>query len=120
MLSVEVAVFRRNLLCPIIVFSFAPVSLADEAAIFDELDSNRDGLLQRDEVADEHVRLYKRLLRIADADDDTLAIVSDYAGHLGLMFQITDDLLDVTETTETLGKTAGKDEAAAKRTKPVG
>lgn len=55
---------------------------------------------------------------IAGAGGDDLDAVSDYAGHLGLIFQITDDLLDVTETTETLGKTAGKDEAAAKSTYP--
>lgn len=55
---------------------------------------------------------------IAGAGDDDLSVISDYAENLGLMFQITDDLLDVTETTETLGKTAGKDEAAEKTTYP--
>ncbi len=42
-----------------------------------------------------------------------------YASKLGLLFQITDDLLDVTQATETLGKTAGKDKAADKATYPA-
>jgi N-acetylglucosamine kinase-like BadF-type ATPase len=41
------------------------------------------------------------------------------AAHLGLLFQVTDDLLDVTQTTEVLGKTAGKDTRAKKATYPA-
>ena len=41
-----------------------------------------------------------------------------YSSHLGLLFQITDDLLDVTGQTESLGKTAGKDVFAEKATYP--
>lgn len=41
-----------------------------------------------------------------------------YAEDVGLAFQIVDDLLDVTSTTENLGKTAGKDESVAKATYP--
>lgn len=52
----------------------------------------------------------------AEASASELAAVTDYAEKLGLLFQITDDLLDATETTETLGKTAGKDAAAEKAT----
>jgi geranylgeranyl diphosphate synthase type II len=55
---------------------------------------------------------------ISGASEDELAAISKYAAHLGLLFQITDDLLDVTESTETLGKTAGKDEEAEKSTYP--
>lgn len=44
--------------------------------------------------------------------------ISNYAARLGLLFQITDDLLDVTQTTESLGKTAMKDIAANKATYP--
>ena len=40
-------------------------------------------------------------------------------GALGLAFQIMDDILDVTATTEELGKTAGKDEAQQKATYPA-
>jgi geranylgeranyl pyrophosphate synthase len=55
---------------------------------------------------------------IAEASERELKAVSDYASSLGLLFQITDDLLDVTQTTEILGKTAGKDLGAAKATYP--
>lgn len=47
-----------------------------------------------------------------------LEAITAFAGYVGLLFQITDDLLDVTQTSEVLGKTAGKDEAAAKATYP--
>jgi len=56
---------------------------------------------------------------IAGASAEELKTISDYAANLGLLFQITDDLLDVTQTTETLGKTAGKDLTAAKATYPA-
>jgi farnesyl diphosphate synthase len=56
---------------------------------------------------------------IAGASEAELLAVADYARALGLLFQLTDDLLDVTEPTETLGKTAGKDAAAAKSTYPA-
>ena len=56
---------------------------------------------------------------IAEIDEKQIEIISDYAEKLGLLFQITDDLLDVTQTTEVLGKTAGKDAAAAKATYPA-
>lgn len=42
--------------------------------------------------------------------------LSGYADDLGLAFQITDDLLDLTSDTATLGKDAGRDEAAGKAT----
>lgn len=56
---------------------------------------------------------------VADADAGEIEIVSNYAAKIGLLFQITDDLLDVTQTTEILGKTAGKDISAAKATYPA-
>jgi geranylgeranyl diphosphate synthase type II len=55
---------------------------------------------------------------IANASEAELAVISDYAGQLGLLFQITDDLLDVTATVETLGKTPGKDMRSEKATYP--
>jgi len=53
---------------------------------------------------------------VAGAGEDELNAVTIYAEKLGLLFQITDDLLDATQTTEILGKTAGKDEQAEKAT----
>ncbi len=44
--------------------------------------------------------------------------VDAYAAHLGLGFQIVDDILDVESTADALGKTAGKDAAAGKPTYP--
>lgn len=56
---------------------------------------------------------------VAEAGENDLKAISKYASHLGLLFQITDDLLDVTQTTEILGKTAGKDVSAEKATYPA-
>jgi len=56
---------------------------------------------------------------IADASDAELVAVNEYAAQLGLLFQITDDLLDVTATAEALGKTPGKDQRAKKATYPA-
>lgn len=55
---------------------------------------------------------------IAGASEKELEAITIYAEKLGLLFQITDDLLDVTQTTEMLGKTAGKDLQAEKATYP--
>ncbi len=51
----------------------------------------------------------------AAADEQRL---SRYAQHIGLAFQIVDDILDITATQEELGKTAGKDLQAQKATYP--
>jgi geranylgeranyl pyrophosphate synthase len=56
---------------------------------------------------------------IAEANEQEIESISNYAANLGLLFQITDDLLDVTQTTEVLGKTAGKDVSAEKATYPA-
>jgi geranylgeranyl pyrophosphate synthase len=56
---------------------------------------------------------------IAGASDGELELVSEYALQLGLLFQITDDLLDVTASAEDLGKTPGKDARAKKTTYPA-
>ncbi|MBC7772019.1 MAG: polyprenyl synthetase family protein [Pyrinomonadaceae bacterium] len=48
-----------------------------------------------------------------------LAAISAYADAVGLMFQIVDDLLDVTQTTDHLGKKSGKDIDAGKLTYPA-
>ena len=55
---------------------------------------------------------------IGGASETELAAVTSYASHLGLLFQITDDFLDVTATAEDLGKTPGKDAQSNKATYP--
>lgn len=47
-----------------------------------------------------------------------LRALTDFGYNVGLAFQIIDDILDITQTSEQLGKTAGKDTAAAKATYP--
>jgi farnesyl diphosphate synthase len=44
-----------------------------------------------------------------EAGDAALAALSDYGAAIGLAFQVVDDILDCTQASETLGKTAGKD-----------
>jgi len=53
------------------------------------------------------------------ADAPTLERLTRFGEDLGLTFQIVDDVLDVTQPTEHLGKTAGKDERAGKLTFPA-
>jgi geranylgeranyl diphosphate synthase type II len=55
----------------------------------------------------------------AGATEKELAALSEYGEHIGLAFQIVDDLLDVEESSEALGKTAGKDQAQHKITFPA-
>ena len=55
---------------------------------------------------------------IAGATDNELSAITDYATNLGMLFQITDDLLDVTATAKDLGKTPGKDARSRKATFP--
>lgn len=47
-----------------------------------------------------------------------LRALTDFGYHVGLAFQVIDDILDVTQTSEQLGKTAGKDAKAQKATYP--
>jgi geranylgeranyl diphosphate synthase type II len=55
----------------------------------------------------------------AAATDADLRRLRIYGQSIGLAFQIVDDVLDVTQTSEQLGKTAGKDAAAEKATYPA-
>ncbi len=71
-----------------------------------------------------HTRKTGAMLRVAvrmgamaaGASDDCIKALTEYAGKLGLAFQIFDDLLDATGTAEQLGKTPGKDAQTGKRT----
>jgi len=55
----------------------------------------------------------------AGAAEDERKRLRAFGQHIGLAFQIVDDVLDVTQTSEQLGKTAGKDTAAEKTTYPA-
>jgi geranylgeranyl pyrophosphate synthase len=55
----------------------------------------------------------------AGADEPVLAALGHYGAAIGLAFQIADDVLDVTATTDQLGKTAGRDLALQKSTYPA-
>ena len=56
----------------------------------------------------------------AGAGPDQLAALSAYGQHIGLAFQMIDDILDVEESSESLGKTAGKDARQQKITFQIG
>lgn len=55
---------------------------------------------------------------IAGASSTEVQRLSRYSQNIGLAFQIIDDILDITQTDEQLGKTAGKDQQAQKVTYP--
>jgi geranylgeranyl diphosphate synthase type II len=55
----------------------------------------------------------------AEATPEQLAALTAYGEHVGLAFQIVDDILDIEASPEELGKTPGKDEAQAKITFPA-
>jgi geranylgeranyl diphosphate synthase type II len=54
----------------------------------------------------------------ANVTPGKLEALSAFGQNLGLAFQVIDDILDVTQTSEKLGKSAGKDVAAQKATYP--
>jgi geranylgeranyl diphosphate synthase, type II len=55
----------------------------------------------------------------ANCTPGQLKALSEFGYNVGLAFQVIDDILDVTQSSETLGKTAGKDVAAGKATYPA-
>jgi geranylgeranyl diphosphate synthase type II len=56
---------------------------------------------------------------IAGAGRPEIEILRAYGNRIGLAFQVADDILDVTSTSEQMGKTPGKDQAARKATYPA-
>ena len=56
---------------------------------------------------------------VARASDDRIAALDFYGRAIGLAFQIADDLLDETSTSDQIGKTAGRDRALQKSTYPA-
>ena len=78
-------------------------------------------------LSEMHARKTGALLRasavaggiMAGGTDDAVAAIRAYGTHVGLAFQIVDDVLDVEGASAVLGKTAGKDAAAGKPTYPA-
>ncbi|MBM7664188.1 geranylgeranyl diphosphate synthase type II [Solibacillus kalamii] len=84
-------------------------------------------LLNLQELETVHVNKTGALLRfsieagavLANASSSDREALVEYAHHIGLAFQIQDDILDIEGTSEQLGKTAGKDVASEKSTYPA-
>lgn len=57
-------------------------------------------------------------LRLTDTGDEKVELIRNAGRHLGLAFQIIDDILDETSDAETMGKPVGADEANKKMTYP--
>ncbi|MFV0559658.1 MAG: polyprenyl synthetase family protein [Enterococcus sp.] len=82
--------------------------------------------LTLEELAFVHARKTGKLIHfalvaggvLAFQPEEVLQELGNLADHLGLAFQIRDDLLDILSTTEELGKSAGKDVLAEKNTYP--
>ena len=55
----------------------------------------------------------------AGAEVKALHALTEFGQKIGLVFQIVDDILDITSSSEVLGKTAGKDEKVKKATYPA-
>ena len=74
----------------------------------------------QDRRADYRQRGQRRIVRRRQAPARCADVACGrYGQSIGLAFQIVDDVLDVTQTSEQLGKTAGKDKAAEKATYPA-
>lgn len=79
-----------------------------------------------EELEQIHLRKTGRLLRaslrmgaiIGNADEETYQALSEYGECIGLAFQITDDLLDITGNQEKMGKAVHKDQEIGKTTYP--
>ncbi len=59
------------------------------------------------------------MIGLGSTDEASLKPISDYAKAVGILFQAVDDLLDVTESSEQIGKRTNKDASAGKLTFPV-
>ena len=84
-------------------------------------------IFDRDSLQDMHARKTGALIRAAavagaimgGGSEDAIRSVEEYGRHVGLAFQIVDDILDVEGDANDLGKTAGKDAKSGKPTYPA-
>jgi geranylgeranyl diphosphate synthase type II len=94
--------------------------------VYDTLGGFPDGLSPRERLELVHRNKTAALIICAcrlggicgGASAMQLAALDDYGAAIGLMFQVVDDLLDVTQTTEHVGKATGRDSGAGKLTFP--
>lgn len=131
MLTLAFSVLTRSITAPGLASALVnELSAATGAMIagqvHDTLGGFPDGLDDQDKLRLIHTNKTGALIRAsirmgalcAHPLPSALSALSRYADAVGLMFQIVDDLLDVTQTTEHLGKKAGKDIDAGKLTYP--
>jgi len=94
--------------------------------VYDTLPEFPEAMEPRDRLVLTHMHKTGALIRCAcrmggicgGASGSALNGLSHYAESIGLMFQIIDDLLDVTQTPEEMGKATGKDADNGKLTYP--
>ena len=111
------------LLCEIAVAAGSQKLIAGQVADLEAEGKN----VKRDQLQFIHQNKTAAILRSsvrlgamsANADARKLSAITRFGQRLGLAFQIIDDILDVTQTSEILGKSAGKDVAAKKATYPA-
>ncbi|MDE7225544.1 MAG: polyprenyl synthetase family protein, partial [Ruminococcus sp.] len=127
---------------PFEIIADSPELTADQKVLIISVLANsvgRDGMIggqvidmlneERDDIGVEELRnMYRcktgQLIAVscvmgavcADADNETICAAAEYGFRLGLAFQIIDDILDITSTTEQLGKPVGSDEEENKKT----
>ena len=98
--------------------------------VYDTLGGMPDGLDDRQRLELIHRNKTGALIRAAcrmgavlgagsASESDHLRAITRFADDLGLIFQIVDDVLDVTGSAETVGKATGKDAEAGKLTYPL-
>ncbi|MFW6080994.1 MAG: polyprenyl synthetase family protein [Desulfosalsimonas sp.] len=84
-------------------------------------------ILDLDTLKDMHMLKTGALIRasvvsgavLAGADEEKISALSEYAENIGLAFQVTDDILNVTGDPEKMGKASGTDSARGKFTYPA-
>ncbi|TVQ51156.1 MAG: polyprenyl synthetase family protein [Phycisphaerales bacterium] len=94
--------------------------------VYDTLGGFPDGLSEIEQLKLIHRNKTGALIRAAcrmggicaGANDEVMGALTQYGEASGLMFQVVDDLLDVTQSAEHIGKATGKDAEAGKLTFP--
>lgn len=91
-----------------------------------DLEAEGKNITEESKLREIHLKKTASLLRTscrlggisANATENQMKALETFGTNLGLAFQVIDDILDATQTSEKLGKTAGKDEAVGKATYP--